>query len=216
MPFVAQQIRAARLHLQKSDPVMKRLLKVHGPFAARARSDRFASLVDSIVSQQISTSAARTIRSRLSDAVSQRAQQAKLTSPGMSAAALLLLNVDQLRQVGVSRQKANYLLDLADKVHSGAVDLQRISRLEDDQVIEQLIQVKGIGRWTAQMFLIFSLGRIDILPVDDLGVRSAVKNQYELNELPTANELEKIARPWRPYATVACWYLWRSLDADVK
>lgn len=214
MPFTAQHIKSARLHLQKSDPVMKRLLKELGPFTAKARTDRFATLVDSIVSQQISTSAARTIRQRLSDAVSARAIHAKLPTTGISAESLLLFQIDELREFGVSRQKATYLLDLADKVQSEVVNLKNIGRMDDEQVIAELVQVKGIGRWTAQMFLMFSLARLDVLPVDDLGIKNAIQKQYNLDESPPAREIEALALPWRPYATIASWYLWRSLDSN--
>lgn len=213
MPFTAQHIKAARLHLQKSDPVMKRLLKELGPFTAQPRTDRFATLVDSIVSQQISTSAARTIRQRLSDNVAARAARAKFSTTGISPESLLLFQIDELREFGVSRQKATYLLDLAEKVQSEVVNLNNIGRMDDEQVIAQLIQVKGIGRWTAQMFLMFSLARLDVLPVDDLGIKNAIQKQYNLVEPPHAREIELLALPWRPYATVASWYLWRSLDA---
>ncbi len=214
MPFTAQHIKSARLHLQKSDPVMKRLLKELGPFTAKARTDRFATLVDSIVSQQISTSAARTIRQRLSDAVSARAIHAKLPTTGISAGSLLLFQIDELREFGVSRQKATYLLDLADKVQSEVVNLKNIGRMDDEQVIAELVQVKGVGRWTAQMFLMFSLARLDVLPVDDLGIKNAIQKQYNLAESPPAREIESLALPWRPYATIASWYLWRSLDSN--
>jgi DNA-3-methyladenine glycosylase II len=114
--------------------------------------------------------------------------------------------------LGVSPQKSGYLLDLADGVMSGEVRLDRMSRMPDDEVIEALVQVKGIGIWTAQMFLIFSLGRPDVFPHDDLGVRSAIRNLYGLDDLPTKEVSHKIATPWRPYASVASWYCWRSLE----
>ena len=211
MPFTAQHIKSARLHLQKSDPVMKRLLKQVGPFTARAHPDRFETLVNSIVSQQISTSAAKTIRSRLKSAVEQRSLQIE-PATRFSPASLLTFDIDELRELGVSRQKAVYLLDLADKVNSKTVNLQGMGRRSDDEIIAELTQVKGIGRWTAQMFLMFCLARLDVLPADDLGIKNAVRLNYELIELPTVAKIESIAENWRPYATVACWYLWRSLE----
>jgi DNA-3-methyladenine glycosylase II len=114
--------------------------------------------------------------------------------------------------VGLSQQKAAYVLDLAERVNSGELQLARLSRLPDDAVIEALTQVKGIGVWTAQIFLIFSLGRLDVLPHDDLGVRMAIRNLYGLDELPTKEVSHKIAARWRPYASVASWYCWRSLE----
>ena len=205
MPFYAQHIKAARLHLQKNDPVMKRILKKVGPFTAKTRRDRFGTLVNSIISQQISVAAARTIRGRLVEAV-----EPEKISPD----SILKFNVDELRAIGVSRQKATYILDLAEKVNEQVVNLDAINRKENEAVIEELILVKGIGRWTAQMFLMFSLGRLDVLPVDDLGIKNAVKGEYELDGLPDADSLTEIATKWRPYATVACWYLWQSLEVE--
>ena len=123
------------------------------------------------------------------------------------------MDVDQLRELGVSRQKASYLLDLADKVDSGVVALDKIHLKDDEAIIEEMVQVKGIGPWTAQMFMMFSLARMDVLPVEDLGIKNAIKLHYDLNELPDKSTIEKIAQPWRPYATIASWYLWRSLEA---
>jgi len=209
MPFYAQHIKAARLHLQRNDPVMKRVLKSVGPFVAKTRRDRFGTLVNSIISQQISVAAANTIRERLLDATSPDSNAPKFTPES-----LLSFDIDQLRTAGVSRQKATYVLDLAEKVQSGIVDLKSIHRFENEQVIESLTQVKGIGIWTAQMFLMFSLGRLDIFPVDDLGIKNAIVRAYELPETPTRMEMETIAENWRPYATVASWYLWQSLELN--
>jgi len=203
MPFYAQHIKAARLHLQKSDPVFKRLLKEVGPFTAKAKRDRFGTLTNSIISQQISVAAAATIRARLLDS---------FAPDPLSPARILSLNTDQLRELGISHQKASYILDLANKVNSGVVRLGKIQLKDDEAVIEELVQVKGIGRWTAQMFMMFSLGRLNVLPVDDLGIKNAIKTHYQLDELPDKPTIEKIAQPWRPYATIACWYLWRSLE----
>lgn len=217
MPFMAPHIKTARLHLQKSDPVMKRLLKQHGPFTAKAKSDRFGTLVDSIVSQQISTAAARTIKQRLRQAIMQRSGLSSQTAnrnERLSPAELLQFDIEELRSLGVSKQKASYVLDLAQKVSAGHVDLDRCHQMDDEEVIQQLIQVKGIGRWTAQMFLIFSLARMDVLPTDDLGLKNAIAREYELESIPSSQQIIEIAQPWRPYATVASWYLWRSLDNE--
>ena len=128
------------------------------------------------------------------------------------ARTLLEFSVDGLREVGLSRQKATYVQSLAQHVVDGSVELSSIHKLDDEQAIASLIQIKGIGRWTAQMFLIFSLARLDVLPVDDLGIQTAVKRAYGLRKLPGKTKLEKIAQPWRPYASIASWYLWRSLE----
>lgn len=205
MPFYPQHVKAARLHLQKNDPVFKSLLKSVGPFTAKTRRDRFGTLVSSIISQQISVAAAKTIKSRLESAIAPEK---------ISPAALGQFDVDGLRALGVSRQKASYVLDLVEKVQAGVVDLDSMHRKQDEVVIDEMVQVRGIGRWTAQMFLMFSLGRLDVLPVDDLGLKKAIRIQYHLDDLPAPNEIESIAENWRPYATIACWYLWQSLDIE--
>ena len=208
MPFSAQHIKAARLQLQKKDPVMKGVLKKVGPFEGKTTRDRFGTLVKSIVSQQISTSAARTIHQRLSDLVNGTTGANFKVAPEQ----LATFSIEELRPAGISKQKASYLLDLATKVNDGTIDLASIHKLSDEEAIAVLIEVKGIGRWTAQMFLMFCLGRLDILPVDDLGIKQAIAAAYDLPEMPSKKEIESIAEPWRPYASVASWYLWRSLE----
>jgi DNA-3-methyladenine glycosylase II len=198
-----QALKTGLAHLRAADPVMRRLIRAVGPFTLRPTRNRFCILVRSIISQQISTAAARSIRGRL---------DALLESGGIKPEKLVHLGESDLRSVGLSRQKAVYLLDLAEKTLDGTVQLDRIGRLPDEAVIEMLTQVKGIGRWTAEMFLIFSLGRLDVLPVDDLGVRSAIKDLYGLRELPTKKICVELAAPWRPYASIGSWYCWRSLD----
>lgn len=196
-------IQKARRHLRAADPVMKAVIDAVGSFTLSLERDRFGMLVRSIISQQISTSAARSIRKRLQE----------LAEPGgLKPTTLAQFTVDQLRSVGLSSQKASYMADLAQKVNDGTVDLRQIGRLSDERVVDMLTQVRGIGRWTAQMFLIFSLGRLDVFPHDDLGVRSAIRNRYGLLDLPDKQTALAIAAPWRPYATVASWYCWRSLD----
>ncbi len=200
-------IQKARCHLRRADPVMRAAIDAVGPFTLRLERDRFAMLVRSIISQQISTSAARSIRRRLQELVG---------SEGLNAAKLARVSLDQLRSVGLSPQKASYVADLACKVNGGTVDLRQVGRLSDERIVEQLTQVRGIGRWTAQMFLIFSLGRLDVFPHDDLGVRVAIRNHYGLADLPDKQTALAIAAPWRPYATVASWYCWRTLDLARK
>ena len=209
MPFYAQHIKAARLHLQKNDPVLKRIIKLVGPFHAKTKRDRFGALVSFIVSQQISVAAARTINTRLLEAMCGLDAEPKFTPES-----ILKFDVDGLRKLGVSRQKAAYVLDLAEKVHSGVVQLDVLPRRTDDIVIETLTQVKGVGVWTAQMFLMFSLGRMDVFPCDDLGIKNAINQHYNLGGLPDKSKMLEIAVPWRPYATVACWYLWQSLEIE--
>lgn len=203
MSFNKDSIRLARLHLRKRDPVMRRLIDDVGPFTLRLDRDRFRMLVRSIISQQISGKAAQSIRMRL---------EALVAPEKISPHNLAALSVDELRSAGVSPQKASYLHDLAAKVDAGTVRLHRIPRMSDDEVIAELVQVKGIGVWTAQMCLMFSLGRLDVFPHDDLGIRSALKNLYGLADLPDKQASIEIASPWRPYATIASWYCWRSHD----
>jgi DNA-3-methyladenine glycosylase II len=198
-----QQINEALRHLRRRDPIMREVIRKAGPFTLRPHRNRFRALVFSILGQQISGKAAASIRARVVE---------HLKPEPISPEGLARLTPATLRSLGVSPQKAGYLLDLSERVLSGEVRLDRMSRMPDEDVIEALIRVKGIGLWTAQMFLIFSLGRPDVFPHDDLGVRSAIRNLYALNDLPTKEISHKIATPWRPYASVASWYCWRSLE----
>src|SRR5437868_9772907 len=196
-------IQEALRHLRRADPVMRNVIRKAGPFTMRLHRNRFRALVFSILGQQISGKAAASIRARLI---------AHLKPRQVSAASIVGLTPEELRSVGVSPQKARYLLDLAQLVADGNLRLDRVARMPDEEVIEALTQVKGIGVWTAQMFLIFSLGRLDVFPHDDLGVRAAIRNLYGLDELPTKEVRHRIATPWRPYASVASWFCWLSLE----
>ena len=182
---------------------MKGVVQRVGAFGLKMRRNRFQTLVRSIISQQISTAAARTIQGRLKD---------RLSAGGISPESLVDLGIEGLRETGVSRQKASYILDLSEKSQNGEIRFHRHRRMNDEAVIEELVQVRGIGEWTAQMFLIFSLGRPDVLATDDLGIRQAIRQAYDLSDLPKPKECTEIGQPWRPYASMACWYLWRSLD----
>ncbi len=194
---------AAERHLRRNDPVMRRVIQRVGPCSYPLRRDRFGSLARSIVYQQISGAAAQTILRRLVVA---------LPDGNLTAAGLASFTLEQYRLAGVSKQKASYLKSLAERSLEGDLRLSQIGRLSDDQIIAELTEVKGIGVWTAQMFLMFSLGRPDVLPWDDLGVRQAIRKLYAFDEMPNRAESERIAAPWRPYASVASWYCWRSLD----
>jgi DNA-3-methyladenine glycosylase II len=207
MSFTLEQIQAALKHLKRSDPVMKKLIRDVGPFTLRPNRNHFRMLMRSIISQQISTKAARSIRLRVEALV-------KPKTP--TAINLVQLSDSTLRSAGLSPQKTRYLRDLCEHVLDGRLRLRSLRNLPDEEVIDELTEVKGIGRWTAQMFLMFSLGRLDILPHDDLGIRSAMRDLYDLDGLPDKEACYKIADPWRPYATVACWYCWRSGDLDKK
>jgi DNA-3-methyladenine glycosylase II len=197
---------AAVAHLEAADPVLARLVAALGPPNVRHEPNYFAALVGAILGQQISVSAANAIRARLAARIG--------ADVPLSPTALLALTDDDLRAIGLSRAKALYVADLANQVASGAVDLATIDQLPDEEAIVQLTRVKGIGRWTAEMFLIFSLGRPDVLPVDDLGFRAGVRRHYGLDALPTAAALRTLAELWRPYRTFGTWYLWRSASVD--
>jgi len=192
----------AQRHLARRDPVLKRLIAAVGPCTLRHDADRFGALVRAIVAQQISTRAAAAIHARLT---------AALAAAGVTPPALLALPSRTLRAAGLSAAKARALADLADKVQSGAVPLDTLHLLPDEAVIALLVPVRGIGRWTAEMFLIFSLGRFDVLPVTDWGLRVGAQRQYGLPAPPGKAQLTELAEPWRPYRSVATWYLWRSL-----
>jgi DNA-3-methyladenine glycosylase II len=194
--------------LRAADEVMARLIDEHGALVRRdlkleRPGDAYGALLRSIVGQQLSTKAARTIYGRMLELFGGHAP---------SPLQLLAANPDDIRAAGLSRPKINYLRDLAQHVEDGELELERLDELPDEEVIEQLTAVKGIGEWSAHMFLMFHLGRPDVLPVGDQGIRNAIKTQYRLRKLPDAKRMEKIARPWRPYRTLACLYLWSSLD----
>ncbi len=201
-----EALRAAEKHLARRDAVLRQFIKQHGECRLQTHTRYFETLVNSIVSQQLSTKAAETIFNRF------RALYAPAKFP--KAAQIAATPDEVLRGVGLSGQKLSYIKDLAAKVESGTVHLKRITQMGDDEIIAELTQVKGIGVWTVQMFLIFSLGRLNVLPVGDLGIRNAIQRSYSLAELPKAAEIEAIAaqNKWHPYCSVASWYLWRSLE----
>ena len=194
---------AALAHLRAADQVLARLIDQIGPYALQRDPGHFYALLSSIVSQQISVRAAATIMGRI--------EALFPDGTSVTAAGVLALGTEPLRAAGLSGMKTRYVLDLAERVAVGQLDLDHIATLDDEAVIAELVQVKGIGRWTAEMFLIFSLGRPDVLPVADLGLRAAVRLHYGLAELPTRDESHALGAPWAPYRTVATWYLWRSL-----
>lgn len=199
-----RELQAARRHLKKVDRVLRRVIEQVGVYQIRYRDDRFLALVEAIVAQQVSVSAARAILKRLLDQYPE----------GLSPRRLMTTTPESLRAVGLSRQKTEYLLGLARRVADGTVTLASIDRLDDEQVLKALTQIKGIGRWTVAMFLIFSLRRPDVLPVHDLGFRKAVQRAYCLRQPPDPNKIEALAVPWRPYRSVATCYLWASLEPD--
>jgi DNA-3-methyladenine glycosylase II len=199
----ADYAKARRLLLRR-DPVLAALIRKHGEcgLAQAQRADHFSALVRAITGQQLSTKAASTIFARL----------VALMPDGLTPAALSALTDQQLRAVGMSRQKITYFRDLCEKALSGVVPLDALDQMSDEEVIVALTKIKGIGRWSAEMFLMFRLHRPDVLPVDDLGIVNAIKNVYRLRKRPNADRIRKIGSAWEPYRSVACWYLWRSLD----
>ena len=199
----------ARRTLARRDPVIRDLLRAHGRcgLADAQHTDPFQALAHAIVSQQLSTKAAATIARRFDALFDDAPAPARLAS----------VTDQQLRTVGLSVQKVGYLRDLSARIESGALPLAALDGLPDQDVIELLTEVKGIGRWTAEMFLMFRLHRPDVLPVGDLGIVKAVQRAYGLRKAPDPKRLTKIGEPWRPYRSVACWYLWASLhNAPVK
>jgi len=195
-------MRKAILHLKKSDPTLAAIMERVGPFKMAYDEPSFASLAEAIVYQQLHGKAAATIFKRLTD----------LTGLPLTPGGILKLTEEQLRAAGLSKQKLSYLRDLAEKAKSGEVEFDRFSDLPDEEVIHQLTKIKGIGVWTAHMFLMFSLRRPNVLPTGDLGIQMAIRKHYRRRKLPKPAQMEKIARCWEPYRSVACWYLWKSMD----
>ena len=198
---------AARVQLSR-DPVLRRIIRRVGPctLAPRPRRDYFVTLCKSIYTQQISTKIATILYGRFSEQFPR-----KRPTPKRVVEFLKNGHDDVIKRCGLSRQKRAYILDLARHFADNQIPTRRLHRMTDDEVIDALVRVKGVGRWTAEMFLIFVLNRPDVLPVDDLGLREAVKRAYALKDRPKAADLRELAEKWRPYRTVATWYLWRSL-----
>ena len=190
------------MHLKKSDPVLRSIIERVGPCRMEFGPPEFSSLAEAIVYQQLNGKAAVTIFKRF----------AALAGDPLTPEGILKLTEAQMRGVGLSKQKSAYLKDLAAKTHGGSLDFARLADASDEEVIQHLTQVKGIGVWTAHMFLIFSLRRPNVLPTGDYGVQVAVKKHYKKRKLPKPKDMERIAKCWEPYRSIACWYLWRSLD----
>jgi DNA-3-methyladenine glycosylase II len=199
----------ARRALMRRDPVIAALIRQYGEcgLASAQRTDPFHALLHAIIAQQLSTKAAKTIEGRFS----------ALFDGGPTPAGVARVSGEELRAVGLSSQKIKYLRDLCTRILDGSLKLETLEAMTDDEVIAALTSVKGIGRWTAEMFLMFRLHRPDVLPVGDLGIVKAVQRAYKLRTLPSPQRLTKIGETWRPYRSVACWYLWASLStAPIK
>lgn len=199
---------AAIAHLQQADPVLAQIIRQCGPCTLQPRAlEPFVMLCRSIIYQQLSGKAAGTIMTRFLDLY---APQTVLPE------SVLHTPDDTLRGIGLSRQKLTYLKDLATRVQDGSLPLATLPAQSDEEIIQSLTRVKGVGRWTAEMFLLFSLGRPDVFPVDDLGVRKAMQRAYGYKREPAPATMQRHARKWRPYRSVATWYLWRSLDPETS
>jgi len=198
-------MKKALLHLESADPILGGIIRQVGPYRITYHAPDFTTLARSIVSQQLSGKAADTIFGRVLGAAASR-------NGRLSPHRITALGPDGLRPLGLSQQKANYLLNLA----AHKLPYQRLPNLSDEEVIATLTAVKGIGVWTAHMFLMFALERPDVLPTGDLGIRNAIYRAYQLSAPPSPAEIESLAQPWRPYASVASWYLWRYLDGPAQ
>ncbi|HYW01709.1 MAG TPA: hypothetical protein VE862_09575 [Candidatus Acidoferrum sp.] len=194
-----QTFRAGARHVSRHDPKIRVLVKRHGSIAFEVDDDPFESLVGSILSQQLNGAVAKSIFEKLN----------AICSGTISAESLNMISTSKLRRIGVSPQKVSYLKDLSARVVGSRLDLDDLKNRSDDEIIRILDEVKGIGPWTAHMFLLFTLGRPDVLPVGDLGIQMSIRKLYSLRKDPDAEKIRKIARNWHPYCSVASLYLWR-------
>lgn len=199
-------MRAAVNHLKKVDPILRAIIARVGPCRIEYVPAEFHSLAEAIVYQQLNGKAADTIFKRF----------AAVAGDPVTPAGILKLTESQMRSVGLSKQKSSYLCDMAERATRGELDFSKLHELSDEEVITHLTKVKGVGTWTAQMFLMFTLKRPNVLPTGDFGVQMAIKKLYNKRKVPKPSQMEKIAKPWEPYRSFACWYLWRSLDLKDK
>ena len=195
-------MRKAIIFLKKSDPVLAAIIERIGPFRMQYGEPTFHTLAESILYQQLNGKAAATIFNRFT----------ALAGDPLTPEGILQLSDAQMRGVGLSRQKTAYLRDLSEKTKAGLLEFERMTDMSDDEVIAHLTQVKGVGVWTAHMFLMFTLRRPDILPTGDYGIQAAIKKYYKKRKWPKPAVMLKIAKPWVPYRSIASWYLWKSLD----
>jgi DNA-3-methyladenine glycosylase II len=202
-------LKKAAQHLSEVDPALRSVIARAGPATLTPHTDYYGALVNSIIGQQLSVKAAASIKQRLRDLF-----DGKLPAPEQ----ILKTSVEELRAIGFSNTKANYIRDLAQHIIDGRVAFDHFPSLSNAEIITELTDVKGIGEWTAHMFLMFCMGRLDVLPVGDLGIRNGIRELYKFPELPTPTQIREIAdkHNWTPYESAASWYVWRSLDADFK
>lgn len=204
-----QTYQQAANHLSKHDPRLAPLIAKHGLYQVEPHTNYYQDLVDSIIGQQLSVKAAATILGRFKDLFG-----GELPSP----AQILEQDIETLRSVGLSRPKAGYIRDLAGHVIDGSVKFGHLPKLSNEEIVQELTSVKGIGEWTVHMFLMFCMGRLDVLPVGDLGIRNGIRALYGLDHAPSPAEVTKVAADfsWHPYESVASWYVWRSLENEPK
>jgi DNA-3-methyladenine glycosylase II len=187
----------------KKNPKFAKIITLVGEYNVKITRNRYRSLIEAIIAQQLSGSAAESILQKFK----------KLYQPNFPKPIDVLQTPDRnLRKVGLSKAKIGYIKELSKKIESRHINMKKFSSMEDEKIIEHLTTVKGIGRWTAEMFLIFSMGRLDVLPVGDLGLKKGIRLMYSMSELPTEDKIISIAESWRPYRTVATWYIWKSLN----
>ena len=205
MTTFQKDLQLAAAWLAEHDPILAPIIALHGPPRFEPHSDYYAALVNSIIGQQLSVKAASTIKQRFQDLF-----DGQLPAPE----AIISKSHDELRSVGLSNAKANYTRDLAEHVIDGRIKFDAIPQQTNTEIIAKLTDVKGIGEWTVHMFLMFCVGRLDVLATGDLGVRNGIRNLYGLTVAPTPLQVSELAAQngWHPYESVACWYLWRSLD----
>lgn len=201
---------AAKRHLSKVDPVMKKIIKAVGPCTLEPRRDYFVKLCQSIFAQQLSTKVAKVLFTRFCG------QFERCRPTPLAVLEFLQKDEETIRVAGLSRQKRGYIHDLATHFSNGKVKTRRLAAMDDEAIIEAMLPIKGIGRWTVEMFLIFCLNRPDVFPLDDLGVRKMAGEIHGLKEMPTKKELLELGEKWRPWRTVASWYLWRYGDVKEK
>lgn len=194
-------------HLKKNDRTMGRIIERVGPYSFKLDTNYYDSILEAILAQQLAWSAARVIIGRFKGLYGGRFPTPK---------EYLSTSAGKLRKVGISPQKYSYIKDLCERLEKGSLKLEKLDRMHDEEIITMLDEVRGIGRWTAEMFLIFSMGRSNVLPVDDLGIRKALQREYRLRRLPERKDFERISKNWHPYRSVATLYLWRSADQKVR
>jgi DNA-3-methyladenine glycosylase II len=195
-------MRSAVRHLKQADPILCAIIDRIGACRMEYGPPEFHSLAEAIIYQQLNGKAAVTIFNRF----------AELAGKPLTPDGILKLTDEQMRGVGLSKQKSSYLKDMAERAARGELDFARLADMTDDDVIEHLTQVKGVGVWTAHMFLMFTLRRPNVLPTGDFGIRMAMKKHYRKRKLPNPAQMEKIAKCWEPYRSIACWYLWKIMD----